>query len=82
MGTAPIKDVMLSFQATGGIDAPGKQDGKGGMFMDVLNGAVAKNGLAQANQSDPSTVRQASFVSSFLMRETFPLTRSAPNSKA
>ena len=59
MGTAPIKDVMLSFQATGGIDAPGKQDGKGGMFMDVLNGAVAKNGLAQANQSDPSTVRQA-----------------------
>lgn len=59
MGTAPIKDVMLSFQTTGGIDAPGKSDDKGGMFMDVLNGAVAKNGQAQANQKDPSAVKQA-----------------------
>ena len=59
MGTAPIKDVMLSFQAAGGIEAPGKADDKGGMFMDVLNGAVAKNGQAQANKTDPSTVKQA-----------------------
>ena len=59
MGTAPIKDVMLSFPAAGGIDAPGKQDDKGGMFMDVLSGAVAKNGTAAANTADASAIKQA-----------------------
>ena len=59
MGTAPIKDVMLSFPAAGGIDSSAKADDKGGMFMDVLNGAVVKNGQAQANATDASAIRQA-----------------------
>lgn len=59
MGTAPIKDVMLSFPAAGGIDAPGKPDDKSGMFMDVLSGAVAKTGQTAANTVDASNVKQA-----------------------
>ena len=59
MGTAPIKDVMLSFPAAGGIDAPGRTDDKGGMFMDVLNGAVARNGKPRDNAADASAIKQA-----------------------
>ncbi len=59
MGTAPIKDVMLSFPAAGGINAPGKTDDKGGMFSEVLSGAVAKTGQTAANTTDASEVKQS-----------------------
>ena len=59
MGTAPIKDVMLSFPTPGGIETAGKPDDKGGMFMDVLNGAVVKNGKVQAGNTDASLIKQA-----------------------
>ena len=58
MGTAPIKDVMLSFPAAGNVNAPGKTDDRAGMFSDVLSGAVAKTGQNAVNTVDSSDIKQ------------------------